>query len=97
MGVCGKALEFWNYQVQVAFEYERSDFGQVQAKMAQVENAYADKLEESHNKINTLKRQLDSVLRETENFKQQIAELEEKYSEKSRYASFTDLLCVLNE
>ena len=84
MSVCGKALEFWNYQVQVAFDYERADLGQTQAKMTQLENAYGEKLEESYSKMTSLKRQLESVLRETETYKQQIVELEEKYSEKSR-------------
>lgn len=85
MSVCGKALEFWNYQVQVAFDYERADLGQAQVKMAQLENAYGEKLEESYSKMNSLKRQLDAVLREAENYKQQIVELEEKYTEKARY------------
>ena len=77
-------MEFWNYQTQVAFDYERAELSQSQAKISQIEKAYGEKVEECYSKINSLKRQLEAMSREIDNDKQQIAELEEKYSEKSR-------------
>lgn len=85
-------MEFWNYQVQVAFDYERAELSQAQAKVNQIEKAYSEKMEECYTKMNSLKRQLEAMTREIETDKQQIAELEDKYSEKSRYAPFPRLL-----
>lgn len=84
MAITGKALEFWNYQVQVAFDYERADLGQTQTKLAQMEKVYNEKMEECYSKMNNLKRQLEAMSREIELDKEKIADLEEKYSEKSR-------------
>lgn len=86
MSVTSKALEFWNYQVQAAFDYERGDLGQTQSKLAQLEKVYSEKIEECYAKMNNLKRQLEAMSKEIELDKEKIADLEDKYSEKSRWA-----------
>jgi len=68
----------------VAFDYERAELKQAQTKVNQIEKAYGEKIEECYSKINSLKRQLEAMSREIDTDKQQIAELEDKYTEKSR-------------
>jgi len=84
ISMAGKAIDFWNYQFQTALEYERSELRQAQNKVAQIEKVYNEKLEDNHNKIATLRKQLEASRKEAENDKKEITELQEKYSEKSR-------------
>jgi len=80
----GRAIDFWNYQFQTSLEYEKAELKQSQINVVQIEKIYNEKLEDAHNKISTLRKQLEAMRKEAENDKKEIIDLQEKYSDKAR-------------
>jgi hypothetical protein len=84
ISIAGRAIDFWNYQFQTSLEYEKAELKHSHMNVAHIEKAYSEKLEEAHNKISMLRKQLEVMRKETENDKKEIGELQEKYSDKAR-------------
>lgn len=82
--VCGKAMDFYQYQLETSKNHDaqikRNEIRQVQ----QLEAAFAEKMRESQTKLETIKAHYEALSRELEMSKQSTADMRAKYLEVSR-------------
>lgn len=91
MHLATKALEFWDYQKQTELEYHKMSLKSHQTRSQTFEKQCNEKLLEAQNRINVLSHQLNSLKEELEASKKEAAELQEKYTERTRYANHSEL------
>eukprot|EP01105_Mastigella_eilhardi_P003075 TRINITY_DN1391_c0_g2_i1.p1 TRINITY_DN1391_c0_g2~~TRINITY_DN1391_c0_g2_i1.p1 ORF type:complete len:179 (+),score=40.44 TRINITY_DN1391_c0_g2_i1:358-894(+) len=84
MVIMGKALDFWAYQTDIAFEKKSREAEQQVASMQSSERDYADKLQDALNRLSAAKRRQDATLRELDSCKQELSELRSRHSETAR-------------
>jgi len=84
MEIATKALEFWDYQKQTELEYNKLIFGNHQLRTQNMERVCNEKLLEAQSQATRLNHQVESMKEEIQNYKKELARLQDKYTEKSR-------------
>jgi chromosome segregation ATPase len=85
MNLATKALEFWDYQKQTELEYHKMSLKNQQIRLQNVEKQCNERLVEAQNKVNVLTLQLSSLKEELQSSKKEASDLQEKYTERTRY------------
>eukprot|EP01103_Thecamoeba_quadrilineata_P013729 TRINITY_DN389_c0_g1_i4.p1 TRINITY_DN389_c0_g1~~TRINITY_DN389_c0_g1_i4.p1 ORF type:complete len:235 (-),score=44.70 TRINITY_DN389_c0_g1_i4:23-727(-) len=84
MDILLKAMNFWTYQKQTEIEYNKMELKNKETQSRQTEKQYNEKLVEAHNTINIMSHKISTMKEEMDRTKKDFAELQDKYTERTR-------------
>jgi chromosome segregation ATPase len=82
-----QAIDFWCFQKELEIIYIQKQIDESQSQIQKMDQNYKEKLLEKQRTIELLQHQLEQLRNEREKQQKEVAELKEKYAQRSRYTN----------